>query len=99
MRPRGCSTSMSAIALFESLLVCFEQCCDRRRGLVGCCGAVCAFGAFGALGALQLCFVWRRGQATRGSQLVYLYALASQQRWYAVQLIYVATAAVLIRAP
>jgi len=57
------------------------------------------FWRFWRFGALQLCFVWRRGQATRGSQLVYLYALASQQRWYAVQLIYVATAAVLIRAP
>mmetsp|Transcript_15340 Transcript_15340/g.43687 ORF Transcript_15340/g.43687 Transcript_15340/m.43687 type:complete len:114 (-) Transcript_15340:66-407(-) len=33
MRPRGCSTSMSAIALFESLLVCFGHCYERGEAL------------------------------------------------------------------
>ena len=44
MRPRGCSTSMSAIALFESLRGCFEHRCDRGSAgavLGGCCAAVC----------------------------------------------------------
>ena len=90
MRPRGCSTSMSAIALFESLRGCFEHLCDRRRAGVAWL-ALCA--------AMRLCCdsrlrgslsSWRHAGALRAHSLLYRSTAADQQRSWVVRRIYVA---------